>query len=154
MAHSYRDVATHSRRKPHQTSRNQRAMTRFLLVVALLVVSCGPSDPHERELRAESAYARSLAEHSVVRNLARDPQTKAITPSSVVGAMFSTMAAASLPVRERPEGQQVTVGRCPGKPEKAWMVGVIPDDEKGVIRLEGYGEKLDHPLFVETVTIR
>lgn len=129
-------------------------VTRILLAFALLLVSCGPSDPRERELRAESAYARSLAEHSVVRNLARDPETKVMTPSSVVGAMFSTMAAASLPVRQRPEGQQLTVGRCPGKPEKGWMVGVIPDDEKGVIRFEGYGEKLDQPLFVETVTIR
>ncbi|MCE7868939.1 hypothetical protein DYH09_01030 [bacterium CPR1] len=103
-------------------------MTRILLVLALLVMSCGPNDPRERELRAESAYARSLAEHSVVRNLARTPQTKAMTPSSVVGAMFSTMAdvlhhgRGQSAVRQRSEGEQVTVGRCPGKPEQAWMV--------------------------------
>lgn len=114
-----------------------KGMTRILLVLALLVMSCGPNDPRERELRAESAYARSLAEHSVVRNLARTPQTKAMTPSSVVGAMFSTMADVLHHGRGQSARAPALRGRAgdrrplPRKARAGLDGGVIPDDERG-----------------------
>lgn len=109
-----------------------------------LLVSCS-SDPKMGALREGVDLMETIITSKTLYDAvsAADPQMK---PSTAVYAAFRGGVTSNFPLP--PDDIAMVEG---GRPTQPWCVVLVGDDEKKVVRIEGYGNDLTKPLIIKTV---
>ena len=130
------------------------------VVVYLLSGATELSTTNVREAnrrRLESAMWMAEANYGDLR----DVGAASLSPSFMAQQLVAVLNAAHVPADD--DLSSFSTSKIPamprslyvlGKPTTAWQVAVIPDEQRQLVRVEGYGSDLEHPLIVKELALR